>query len=121
MEQQVPEGLSRLWRLQGAGRTGRPAELDVERVVRAAVALADAAGLPAATLPKIADSLGYSTMSLYRHVGSKDELLTLMLDAGVGNPPDIRTTAARWRDGLREWTYALRAVYTERHWLIDIP
>lgn len=121
VERQVPDELSRLWRLPGAGRTGRPAELDVERVVRAAVALADEAGLQAATLPKVAESLGYSTMSLYRHVGSKDELLTLMLDAGVASPPDIRTGPAHWRDGLREWTYALRDVYVERHWLIDVP
>lgn len=100
---------------------GRPAELDVERVVTAAVALADEAGLPAVTLPNIAKSLGYSTMSLYRHVGSKDELLTLLLDAGVGAPPDIRSAPDRWRPGLRRWTLALREVYTARRWLLDIP
>ncbi|MEK8173536.1 TetR/AcrR family transcriptional regulator [Streptomyces sp. M19] len=76
-----------------------PAALDTERVVRTGVELADRDGLGGATLPKIAKELGVSPMSLYRHVGSKDELLVLMRDVAIGPPPEATADAADWRAG----------------------
>jgi AcrR family transcriptional regulator len=71
------------------------------------------------TLPKVAKSLGFTGMSLYRHVGSKDELLTLMADSALGAPPEIDTDD--WRAGLRGWAFAHRAVYQRRPWLTLVP
>lgn len=118
-EAETPEPLRRLWRLPTSSRLGRPAELDVERVVRAAVDLADREGLAAVTLSKVAKTLGYTTMALYRHVGSKDELYALMADLVSGPPPD--PAGASWRDGLRGWAYALRARHLEHVWLAQLP
>jgi AcrR family transcriptional regulator len=116
----VPEALRRLWGISAPSRVGRPAELDSMRVITAAVELADRAGLAGVTLPRVAKELGYTSMSLYRYVGSKDELLALMADAALGEPPDIGSGTG-WRDGLRRFARAERDVYLRRHWLARVP
>ncbi|WP_158883246.1 TetR/AcrR family transcriptional regulator [Amycolatopsis anabasis] len=118
-EDVVPAELRRLWGRSEPARLGRPAELDVERVVAAAVALADRDGLAGVTLPKVAKALGFTSMSLYRYVGSKDELLVLMGDAALGDPPEIGATS--WRAGLREWARAQWEVCRRRPWLARLP
>ncbi|MBB4934982.1 AcrR family transcriptional regulator [Lipingzhangella halophila] len=120
-EEDVPAELGRLWRLSTPERLGRPAELDVDRVVRAAVDLADRDGLAGVTLSKVAKALGFTAMSLYRHVGSKDELVVLMEDHASGPPPDLGNIEGGWRAGLREWALRLRAVHDQRPWLAHAP
>lgn len=115
----LPGELRRLWRLPGGSGLGRPPELDVDRVVQAAVELADRQELSGVTLPKIATALGYTTMALYRHVGSKEELLSLMSDFAIGMPPDIRP--GDWRSGLRQWAIAARLVNHQHRWLARLP
>ncbi|WP_067827004.1 TetR/AcrR family transcriptional regulator [Nocardia inohanensis] len=114
-----PDDLARLWRVNTGSGLGRRAELDVDRVVATAVELADRAGLTGATLPKIAAALGVTPMSLYRHVGSKDELVGLMADAAFGPAPD--PVEQPWRDALTAWTAAQRAVYEQHPWLAQLP
>jgi AcrR family transcriptional regulator len=115
----VPAPLRRLWRISESSRLGRPASLDVNLVVAAAVEIADRDGLGGVTLPKVAQSLGVTGMSLYRYVGSKEELLTLMADSALGTPPDMDTDD--WREGLRGWAFAQRAVLQRRPWLTRVP
>jgi AcrR family transcriptional regulator len=119
-EEKVPDELSRLWRLPAESRLGRPAGLDVERVVRAAVELADRDGLGGVTLLKVARELGVTKMSLYRHVGSKGELFVLMGDLALGAAPEIGVEGG-WRDGLRQWAHANHAVYLRRPWMVYLP
>jgi AcrR family transcriptional regulator len=121
-EEKVPAELGRLWRLSTGSRLGRPAELDVERVVQAAVGLADHDGLSGVTLLKVAQALDVTKMSLYRHVGSKDELFDLMGDLAIGPPPKISAPPATdWRAGLRQWALNHRAIYVRRPWLAHLP
>ncbi|MDP9869237.1 MULTISPECIES: TetR/AcrR family transcriptional regulator [Streptosporangium] len=115
----VPAALRRLWRMTEPSRLGRPAALDVDLIVATAVEIADCDGLGGVTIPKVAKSLGFTGMSLYRHVGSKDELLTLMTDHALGMPPDMGT--GDWREGLRRWASAQRAVFQQRPWLTRVP
>ena len=63
--------------------------LSRERVLRAAVALADEHGVEAISMRRIAGELGVVPMALYKHVSSKDELLDGMIDVVVGEigPP----------------------------------
>ncbi|HIZ99638.1 MAG TPA: TetR/AcrR family transcriptional regulator [Candidatus Janibacter merdipullorum] len=117
----VPDFFRRLWRLpEPQHRRGRRSTLDVETVVGTAVRLADAGGLEAATLPKVADELGVTAMSLYRHVGSKHELLMLMVDAAT-EPPSRTVSDSGWREGLRQWAVDLWSLYQERPWLPRVP
>ncbi|WP_329059837.1 TetR/AcrR family transcriptional regulator [Amycolatopsis sp. NBC_01480] len=115
----VPAVLARLWRLPAGPRLGRPAELDVDRVVRAAVDLADRDGLDGVTLLKVAQELGVTKMSLYRHVGSKGELFGLMADFATGAPPEI--DAPDWREEARQWARAHRDIYRRRPWMVHLP
>jgi AcrR family transcriptional regulator len=80
-----------------------------ERVVRTAIAIADAEGTAALSMRRIATELGVATMSLYRHVPSKDELLMQMVDGVFGDYPFPADPPAGWRAGLEvaarlQWT-----------------
>lgn len=120
-DKELPVGLRRLWRIASSTRLGRNPELDVDRVVRTAVELADRDGLEGASLPKVAKALGFTAMSLYRHVGSKDELLELMFDLAFADFGDVDPAPGQWRRGLRQWAGELRILYHRRPWLVRAP
>jgi AcrR family transcriptional regulator len=75
--------------------------LSRDRVLRAALELADAEGVEALTMRRLGDELGFEAMSLYRHVANKNDLLDGMLDLVL----------AEWElpDGHGDWTEAIRA------------
>lgn len=105
-------------REHGRPRLGRPPELDAERIVATAIALADRDGLAGATLSKVAAALGVTPMSLYRHIRSRDGLTDRMADTAFGLPPD---TDPDWRRALHAWADAQLAVYTRHPWIAQIP
>jgi len=87
--------------------------------VTAAVELADKEGLGAVSMARVAKALGFTTMSLYRHVASKDELVRRMLDEVLGTAPTLASTD--WRAGLEQWSRAMLAILDRHPWGIDIP
>jgi len=91
----------------------------VELVVAAAVEIADESGLAAVTMAAVAKRCGFTTMSLYRHVASKDELVRRMLDETLGTAPALES--ADWRAGLEQWSRAMLAVLELHPWGIDVP
>lgn len=117
----VPNSLRRLWRLpMPPSRLGRKSALDLDAVVSTAVRLADSGGLEAATLPRVAEELGVTPMSLYRYVGSKQELLQLMVDA-ASEPPLTEAGQLDWREGLRRWAFDLWELSSRRPWIPRVP
>lgn len=100
----------------------RPAEpaLSQERVVHTAIAIADAEGLPALSMRRIATELGVATMSLYRYVPGKDELLLLMADAALGEDrlPDVPPRG--WRARLELTARIQWAGYQRHPWLAPV-
>jgi AcrR family transcriptional regulator len=96
-----------------------PRGLSVELVVAAAVEIADESGLGAVTMAAVAKRCGFTTMSLYRHVSGKDELVRRMLDATLGTAPALRVEG--WRAGLEQWARDMLAVLDEHPWGIDVP
>lgn len=97
----VSKSLELLWDLREKSTRGPKPGLTLERIVEAAVAVADAEGLAALSMRRVAAELGVGTMSLYRYVPGKSELLDLMLDAVVGPEdgfPD--SDDAGWREVL---------------------
>ena len=124
-QENVSAVVARLWRVPArrtrSTRLGRPAELDVDRVVTAAVTLAEDVGLAGVTLPKVADALHVTPMSLYRHIGSKDELFVLMEDLGWGPPPRFEISRGQWRVGLEHWALAQRSLLQQHPWLAQVP
>ncbi|MBJ7902054.1 TetR/AcrR family transcriptional regulator [Streptomyces sp. NPDC003656] len=94
-----------------------PAPLNRERIVRAAVQLADADGLEAVSLRKVAAVLGVGPMRLYGYIDSKEELLDLMVDAMYA---EIRPVGDGWREMLRSLAETTRQAAHEHEWLADL-
>lgn len=114
----LPESLERLWRMSSARSRGTRPALSAERVVAAAIEVADEHGLGAVSMSRVADQLGASTMALYRHVASKEELLTLMVDGAAGPPPQLPLDAG-WRAATEAWAHALARI--SRGWVVEVP
>src|SRR4051794_441692 len=102
----LPPGLALAWGVTSPGRRGPKPAHSVEKIVEAAAELADAHGIAALSLPKVAARIGVTTNALYRYISSKDELFVLLREAGWGTPPESIQRAANWRDGVTAWTYA---------------
>ncbi|MFG1660267.1 TetR/AcrR family transcriptional regulator C-terminal domain-containing protein [Micromonospora chersina] len=92
-------------------------ELSRERVLRTAVALADEGGLAAVSMRQIAAELGVATMSLYRHVRGRDELILAMADAVLAGAPLPATEPPGWRARLDLLARAQWAVYRRHPWV----
>ncbi|TDD19839.1 TetR/AcrR family transcriptional regulator [Nonomuraea diastatica] len=109
-------GVELLWR--AGGREPRQG-LSLPRVVRAAVELADDEGLAGLSMRKVADRLGFTTMSLYRHVPGRGQLVDLMLDEVLGEHPRAPETGG-WRarlEAVARHAWELR----KRHpWLAEV-
>ncbi|MFB9905451.1 TetR/AcrR family transcriptional regulator C-terminal domain-containing protein [Allokutzneria oryzae] len=92
-------------------------ELTRDRIVRAAMEIADAEGLAAVSMRGVAAKLGVGTMSPYRHVDGKDALVMLMADAAYGElePPDSRIKD--WRARLELGSRGLWRLYRAHPWL----
>jgi AcrR family transcriptional regulator len=115
-EEPLPRALEILWRDAPPGRRSRG--LSRERIVSAAIELADADGLGALSMARLAERLGCGTMSLYRHVANKDELVTFMLSAAPG-PPTGPTDRTDWRGALTDWAIGLWDVYHRHSWILQ--
>ncbi|MFT3913035.1 MAG: TetR/AcrR family transcriptional regulator C-terminal domain-containing protein [Anaeromyxobacteraceae bacterium] len=103
----------------GARRTPRRAParapLDRARVLRAAIALADAEGLGALSMRRLGDALGVEAMSLYNHVAGKDDLLNGIVDL-VGGEFGVPDAGSAWQEALRTRARAARRVLLLHPW-----
>src|SRR5215207_2271776 len=119
MSDDLPPSVELLWGLRDKGRLGGPKPaLSLERIVAAAVELADEGGIGALSMARLAEKLGFTTMSLYRYVSSKDELLLLVLDAAIGAP--AYEPEGPWRDQVRAWCRELTLFYRAHPWVLDL-
>ncbi|MCX4670789.1 TetR/AcrR family transcriptional regulator [Streptomyces sp. NBC_01381] len=94
-----------------------PVPLSRERIVRAAIQLADVDGLDAVSLRKVATELDVRPMRLYGYIAGKEELLDLMVDAAHA---EIRPVGDGWREVLRSLAEATRHAAHEHEWLADL-
>ena len=117
----LPPGLDLLWGRRGRGQRGPKPGLTVEAIVSAAIRLADAEGLEAVSMARVAEQLGFTTMSLYRHVASKEELLQLMWNASAQGAEDLVLRGDTWRDRLRMWTMVQRQTIDQHPWITQMP
>jgi AcrR family transcriptional regulator len=97
----------------------RRVPLSRERVLRAAVALADDAGIDALSMRKLAVDLGVVPMALYKHVANKEELLDGMVDLIVGeiDPPQ---DGAGWKDAIRQRILSARRSLLRDRWASQV-
>src|SRR4051794_32624051 len=91
--------------------------LSRERVLLAAVALADEHGMASLSMRRLGDVLGVEAMSLYNHVASKDELLDGMVDLVFGEI-DLPVGGADWKTAMRERAQSARQALGRHPWVI---
>jgi AcrR family transcriptional regulator len=117
----VRRSLQLMWGAAPEPTRGPKPGLSVAAIVRAAIELADAEGLVALSMRRIAGALGVGAMSLYRYVPGKSELVDLMVDEvyseDLGAP---ETVEGGWRErleacGRQEW-----ALYLRHPWMLQI-
>jgi AcrR family transcriptional regulator len=119
MSSRPTSGLERLWRREELGRTPRLG-LSLHRIIESAVTLADSDGLGAVSMKRVAERLGFTTMSLYRYVSSKDDLLLLMHDTVWTPPAGLDVPLESWRAGLTRWTREQWTIMQHHAWLDDV-
>lgn len=117
----LPPGLDLLWGRRGRGQRGPKPGLSVDAIVAAAVRLADAEGLEAVSMAHVAEQLGFTTMSLYRHVSSKEELLQLMWNASAEGAEELIIAGDDWRSRLRTWAMIQREMIDRHPWITQMP
>ncbi|MEU0091061.1 TetR/AcrR family transcriptional regulator [Kribbella sp. NPDC006257] len=113
------KSLELLWGLQARPTRGPKPALTVEQVVATAVRIADAEGLAAMSVRRVADELGVGAMTLYRYVPGKAELLDVMLDTVYGELPR-GVVKGDWRAKLDEVARENRQLYLNHPWLLQV-
>lgn len=104
------------------GSTSTREPLSRGRVLRAAIALADAEGIDAVSMRRLAERLGVVPMALYKHVADKDDLLDGMVDTLIGDihigdtPAGQAPRSSQWRATVRATILGARAVVTTHPW-----
>jgi len=117
----LPPGLDLLWGRRERGRRGPRPGLSADTIVEAAVRLADREGLEAVSMARVAAELKFTTMSLYRYVTSKDELLQLMFNASALGAESVVIEGHDWRSRLRSWSIIQRDMLDLHPWITQLP
>jgi len=106
-----------LWGLRAAPTRGPKATLSIEKIAAAAVRVADTEGIDAVSMQRVAESLDFTKMSLYRHVDGKADLIAVMVEYAVGAPPDLDRVKGGWRPRLERWARSLSSTWEKHIWL----
>ncbi|MFD6993607.1 TetR/AcrR family transcriptional regulator [Streptomyces sp. NPDC059943] len=122
----VSRSMELLWGTGERSTRGPKPGLTLDRIVTAAVELADAEGLSAVSMRRLSTELGAGTMSLYRHVPGRAELVDLMLDRVQGESatpaahPDSAAAAPGWRKTVETAARDELALYQAHPWLLSV-
>ncbi len=116
----LPVTLATAWGLRERPAKGPKPGLSLDRIVEEAVAIAAAEGVEAVSMPRVAKRLGVSTMSLYRYVEAKSELLILMQEA-ITPPTPTLDPEAGWRESLAVWAREQRKFFYAHLWVLRLP
>ena len=101
------------------GAAGKRTPLSRERVLRAAMALADEEGLDALSMRKLGKQLGVEAMSLYKHVANKDDLLDGIAEL-VASEIYLPNPETHWKIGMRERAISARRVFQRHPWAVGL-
>ena len=106
-----------LWGERARPTRGPKPALTLEGIADAGIAVADAEGLTAVSMQRVAAELGYTKMSLYRYLPGKAELVAVMVEQAIGDAPAL--SAPAWREALAEWSRLLLGRYLAHPWTIE--
>jgi AcrR family transcriptional regulator len=106
-----------LWGQRPTSHLGPKPALSVDLIAKTAMEIADRDGLQSVTMQRVAQALHFTKMALYRHIRSRDELIAIMIEEAVGEPPDLRGVRGGWRARLTKWADALWTRWASSPWL----
>ncbi|HEV8569026.1 MAG TPA: TetR/AcrR family transcriptional regulator [Actinoplanes sp.] len=106
-----------LWGERAERTRGPKPKLSLDQIADAAIGIADAEGLAAVSMQRVAADLGYTKMSLYRYLPGKTELVALMVERALGEPPPL--AGQDWRAALAEWCRQLLAGFVRHPWTLE--
>jgi AcrR family transcriptional regulator len=115
----LPASFELAWGLRERPTKGPKRGLSLDRIVEAGVRVAVADGLGAVSMGRVASELGASTMSLYRYVSAKNELIDLMMDAAIGTLPEPDPDPG-WRAGLSHFAWTYRGLLLQHPWMLRV-
>ncbi|WP_433696852.1 TetR/AcrR family transcriptional regulator [Nocardiopsis sp. CA-288880] len=109
-----------IWmRPERAARGPRPAYSRAQ-ITEAAIRIADAEGLEAATMRRIAAEIGAGAMSLYRYVPSRDDLIELVADRIQGEVDVAGLPSGDWRADLAHYAHGMRGMWLRHPWIATV-
>jgi AcrR family transcriptional regulator len=100
-------------------RQAQRTPLSRDRVLHAAMKLADEGGIKAVSMRKIAQELGVEAMSLYNHVASKDEIVDGIVDL-VATEIDLAPTGDDWKEAMRRRVISAHEVLLKHPWACSL-
>ncbi|BBN97716.1 TetR/AcrR family transcriptional regulator [Sporolactobacillus terrae] len=121
MDKQLPNGIALSWGLGKPSSRGPKREMSLKQIVDTAVSIADKDGLAAVSMNRVAKSLGFTAMSLYRYIPSKDDLIILMQDAISDLSIPLEKAEHGWREAMEAFVQATIDVYKEHPWFLETP
>jgi AcrR family transcriptional regulator len=125
------QAMAVLWGKTSTPRRGPKPTLSLEAIARAGIRIADADGLVAVTMHRVAEELGVTKMALYRYVPGKVEMVALMTDVAIGEPPPATLVEPApagtrqpdhhrtWRPRLEAWAMRLYERFSLHPWGLE--
>jgi AcrR family transcriptional regulator len=104
---------------QATNRAPRRVPLSRERVLDAAIKLADQGGLESLSMRKLGQELGVEAMAVYYHFANKDEVIDGIVDI-VFSQIDLPASGADWKSAMRQRAVSLRDVLLRHRWAIGL-
>jgi AcrR family transcriptional regulator len=108
-----------IWVRREHAAVGRPAQRSRAEITAAAVAIADADGLDAVSMRRVAAELGTGAASLYRYVSTREDLIDLMIDSTAAEY-SLAAPAADWLTDLVDVGQQARTIMRRHPWLAGL-
>lgn len=118
---QLERIVTTLWNPEPPRTRGPKRAFTRDEVVATAISLADARGIDAVSMRSLAEALGLGTMSLYRYVPGKEELVALMLERLYGETSLATAAPGGWREKLERAAREQWDLYHRHPWMLDLP
>lgn len=117
----MPHYVTVAWTMASQAKASNqsPKRLSASKIVDAAAELASSQGLDAVTIRAVAAQVGFSTMAMYRHIKSRDELMFLLIERALGPAPHF--SDKEWQQNVRAWATGLLQRYKINPWALDLP
>lgn len=118
-ESGLSRGTQALWGYDDRRRRGPKPSVTIHEIAATATDLADEGGLEAVTMAAVAGRLDLTTMALYRHVESRQDLLAVAGDVALGLPPTPGRRVG-WRRRLSQWAWAEFRQLSAHPWVLQV-